>query len=151
MHPAAFYFSGTYTNGISLSIIIKDFHITQALIILIKLLQFAALIGFVFANPKPQFKAVSFSDIFWLLYCTQNNRELTLVYRPILSKYMLYSNQLLFYQFNTLWDDHILMSKQHFLIQIYNRFLFLGLCKNRKDTKHLNNFSRCIKRIKNII
>ena len=32
MHPAAFYFSYTYTNGISLRIIIKDYIITQTLI-----------------------------------------------------------------------------------------------------------------------
>ena len=32
MHPTAFYFSCTYTNGISMRIIIKDFHLTQSLI-----------------------------------------------------------------------------------------------------------------------
>ena len=32
MHPAAFYFSCTYTNGNSLRIIIKDYKITQSLI-----------------------------------------------------------------------------------------------------------------------
>ena len=32
MHPAAFYFSCLYTNGISLRIIIKDYIITQSLI-----------------------------------------------------------------------------------------------------------------------
>ena len=36
------------------------------------------------------------------------------------------------------------ISKKLFLIQIHNRFIFVYLCKNRKDTKHLNNFSRCI-------
>ena len=55
----------TYTCGISLRIIIKDFTITQTLI------NEAALNwGFNWvwiANPKPKFKAVSFSDIF-LLY-----------------------------------------------------------------------------------
>ena len=35
--------------------------------------------------------------------------------------------------------------KQLFSIQIYNRFIFVCLCKNRKDTKHLNNFfSSCV-------
>ena len=32
MHPAAFYFSCPYTNGITLRIIIKDYIITQSLI-----------------------------------------------------------------------------------------------------------------------
>ena len=32
MHSAAFYFSCTYTNGISLKIIIKDYIVTQTLI-----------------------------------------------------------------------------------------------------------------------
>ena len=32
MHPAAFYFSSTYTNGISLRIIVKYYIITQTLI-----------------------------------------------------------------------------------------------------------------------
>ena len=41
--------------------------------------------------------------------------------------------------------------KQLFLIQIYNRYIFVCLCKNRKDTKHMNNFSRCINSIENII
>ena len=41
--------------------------------------------------------------------------------------------------------------KQDFLIKIYNKFILGGLCKNRKDTKHLNNFSRCVKSIENII
>ena len=58
MHPAAFSFSCTNTNGISQRIIIKDYIITQTLI------NETALIGFRIANPKLQFKAVSFSDIF---------------------------------------------------------------------------------------
>ena len=58
MHLAAFYFSCTYTNGISLRIIIKGFHITHTLI------NETALIGFAIANQKQQFKAVSFCDIF---------------------------------------------------------------------------------------
>ena len=61
MHPAAFYFSCTYTNWISLRIIIKDYIISHTLINQI------VLIGFAIAYPKPQFKAVSFSDIFLLL------------------------------------------------------------------------------------
>ena len=61
MHPAAFYFSCTYTNLISLRIIIKDYIITQSLI------NETALIVFAIANQKPQFKEGSYSDIFWLL------------------------------------------------------------------------------------
>ena len=111
MHSAAFYFYCTYTNGISLRIIIKDYITTQTLIN-----ETALNCGFnLVCNWKPKAaKAVSFSDIFWLLLCTQNNRKLTLVYRPILSTYMLYSNQLLVYQFNTLWDGHILMSSENY-------------------------------------
>ena len=62
MHPAAFYFSRSCTNGISLRIIIKDYIVSQTLINETALN--VALIGFAIANPKPQFKAVSFSDIF---------------------------------------------------------------------------------------
>ena len=48
-----------------------------------------------------------------LLYeCTEHIKELTLAFRPMLSTFMLYSNQLLVYQFNTLWDGHILMSSE---------------------------------------
>ena len=41
--------------------------------------------------------------------------------------------------------------KQFCLIHIYNRFIFYCMCKNWKDTKHLNKFSRCIKTIRIII
>ena len=41
--------------------------------------------------------------------------------------------------------------KQFFFIQIYYRFIFQCVCKNSKVTKHLKNFSRCIKTIENII
>ena len=41
--------------------------------------------------------------------------------------------------------------KQFYLIQIYNKLFFVCLCNNYKDTKHLNNFSRFIKTIENII
>ena len=81
MHPAAFYFSYTYANGISLRIIIKDYIITQNLINETALNcsfnlvcnckpkpQFKALnCGFNWVcncKPKPQFISVSFSDVF---------------------------------------------------------------------------------------
>ena len=64
MHPAGFYFSCTYTHRISLRIIIKDYINTQTLINETAQLGLG-LIGFAIANPKPKFKAVSFSDIFW--------------------------------------------------------------------------------------
>ena len=64
-------------------------------------------------NCKP--KATIWSSfILWLflMWCVQSIRELTLVYRPMLSTYMLNSNQLLVYQLNTLWDGYSLMSSE---------------------------------------
>ena len=94
-HPTAFYFSCAYTNGISLRIILKDYTTTQTLI------NETVLIGFAIANPKPQLKA--YYSLIFFGYCSiLKITELTLVYMPILSTYMLYSNQLLVYQFDIL-------------------------------------------------
>ena len=70
MHPAAFYFSCTYTYGISLRIIINDYIITQSLINE----TVSPLIGFAIANPKPVFKAVLFwyFDYFCVLKILKN-------------------------------------------------------------------------------
>ena len=59
MHLDPFYFSCTYNARTgSQRILIKDYIITHTLIN-----EIAALIVFVIANPKQQFKVVSFSDI----------------------------------------------------------------------------------------
>ena len=129
MHPAAFYFSCTYTNGISLRIIIKDFIITQTLIN-----ETALNCGFNWVYNLKQFQSLIFFD-----YCSV--LEITLVYRPILSTYTLYINQLLVYQFNTLWDGHILMSSEKYPCNTFwYKFtidLFLGVCVKTEKTLNI--------------
>ena len=74
MHPAAFYFSCTYTNEISLRIIMKDYIITQTLInetalncgFIVHLLSSHYCSFLEQIRNLKQFKAVSFSDIFSL-------------------------------------------------------------------------------------
>ena len=126
-----------FYHGTSLKIIIKDSIMTQTLL-----------------TQCPNFKS---SFILWYFYncsvlkISENN---TLVFVPMLSTYMSNSNQLLVYQFNTLWEGHILMSSEkhpsNFFYTNLQQISFF-LCKNCKDTKHLNHFSRCIKTIENLI
>ena len=74
MHLAAFYFSCTHVSARDLT-----------------------------ENVKPEIlRGVLFSANILTTVCTHDNRELTLVYMPMLSTYMLNSNQLLVYRFNTL-------------------------------------------------
>ena len=70
--------------------------------------------------------------------CTQYSREFTSVYWPMLSTGVPH------------FDVFGKTSKQFFLIQIYNLYFFCG-GYNCKDIKHLNNISRCIETIENII
>ena len=142
MHPAVFYFSCTYTNGISLRIIIKDYIITQTLI---KNCCFNLV-----CNCKP--KAANLKQFHSLIlfdYCSVLKiRELTFLYRPILSTYMLYSNQLLVYQFNTLWDGHIFLSSEKYPSNVFSyKFtidLFFGVCaKTEKTLKNWIIFLIC--------
>ena len=108
MHPAAFYFSCTYTIGISLRINIKNYIITQPLIN-----ETALNLSLQLQTPTRNLK--QFHSLIYFDYCSVLKvTELTLVYRPRLSTYMLYSIQLLVYQFNTLWDGHILMSSEKY-------------------------------------
>ena len=64
MHPAAFYFSCTYTDGISLRIVIEHYIITQALI------NETAFIGFAIANPICNCNLKQFHSLISFDYCT---------------------------------------------------------------------------------
>ena len=129
MHPAAFYFYCTYTHGTSLRIIINDYIITQTLIN-----ETALNCGFNWAKTQSCNLKQFHSLIFCLLTSTQNIRELT-------STYMLYSNQLLVYQFNTLWDGHIFMSSEkHPSNSLWYKFttdLFFCVCGKTEKTLNI--------------
>ena len=149
MHPAAFYFSCTYTNGISLRIIIKDYIITQTLIIETALNCSSNWV----CNCKPkaailkQFHSRIFFEYCSVLKITENQHWYIGPYHLhiccIASSYWFTNSThyematFLYLQKNTLAT----LSDRN-LQQIY----FGGLCKNRKDTKYLNNFSCCIKK-----
>ena len=85
MHPAAFYFSCTYTNGISLRIIMKNFIITQTLINETAL-NLLLLLGLQLPTQSRNLK--QFHSLIFFDYCRVLKTELTLVYRPILYIYI---------------------------------------------------------------
>ena len=148
MHPAAFYFSCTYTNGISLRIIIKDYIITQT-----EINKTALNCGLNFVcNCKPKTAILIFFDFCSVLKITENQHwyigPCYLHICCIATSYCLPIQHIMRWPH---FDVFRKIPKEHFLIQIYNRFIVGGLCINRKDIKHLNNFSRCIKIIENII
>ena len=138
MHPAAFYFSCTYTHGISLRIIIKDSIITQTL-----------------KTQNRKFKSsfiLRYFDYCSVIkisenYCSYLGPCYLHICRTATSYW--YTNSTL-YEIVTFWCLHkntlaILFDKK-FTIEV-----FFSVYKNCKDTKNLNNFSCCIKTIENII